>query len=283
MASPPPDQARPRTILLATDLSARSDRALERSVNLARRWGAQLVLLHVLPRDSAVSDDGVMALKERIWREVPARDIGFRIEVARGAVAATVDAKARELGADLIVTGVAHVNAIGDFILGNDVERIVRDAPAPVLVVKHKPVEDYGRLVVASDFSNPSRHALEAAARLFPELPLRLVHAYHVPFEGFVDEEGMVDEVKAEHRRECDAFLEGAELPASARERLTTDLGYGTTCEVVARAVGEQAADLAVVGTHGRSGFRAAVIGSTAEALLSCLPSDVLMVRQPAR
>ena len=35
-------------ILLATDLSARSDRAMDRALMLARREGAELVVLHVL-------------------------------------------------------------------------------------------------------------------------------------------------------------------------------------------------------------------------------------------
>lgn len=38
----------PRKILLATDLSARGDRALERAVSLSVGWNAQLVIVHVL-------------------------------------------------------------------------------------------------------------------------------------------------------------------------------------------------------------------------------------------
>ena len=39
----------PKTILVATDLSARSDRALDRATALAAEWNARLVVLHALP------------------------------------------------------------------------------------------------------------------------------------------------------------------------------------------------------------------------------------------
>src|SRR5690554_1853313 len=38
----------PRKILFATDLSARCDRALDRTALLAEAWGAEIVLVHAL-------------------------------------------------------------------------------------------------------------------------------------------------------------------------------------------------------------------------------------------
>ena len=55
MTSPSP----PASLLLATDLTPRSDRALERSAQLANEWQAELTALHVLERAS--SPDQVLA------------------------------------------------------------------------------------------------------------------------------------------------------------------------------------------------------------------------------
>jgi nucleotide-binding universal stress UspA family protein len=40
--------------------------------------------------------------------------------------------------------------------------------------------------------------------------------------------------------------------------------------------------NMLVLGTHGRSGFVAAMIGSVAEAILRCAAQDTLMVREQA-
>ncbi len=44
-----------RSILIATDLSARSDRTLERAVNLARDRGGELTIVHVVYEDLPAS------------------------------------------------------------------------------------------------------------------------------------------------------------------------------------------------------------------------------------
>ena len=48
MAKPSWMSGRPKKILLATDLSSRSDRALDRAAALAAHWQSALVVLHVL-------------------------------------------------------------------------------------------------------------------------------------------------------------------------------------------------------------------------------------------
>ena len=49
----------PHRLLLATDLSARCDRALDRAAQLAEEWQAELVALNVL--DPAASPDQALA------------------------------------------------------------------------------------------------------------------------------------------------------------------------------------------------------------------------------
>src|SRR5690606_38851951 len=46
----------PKTILLATDLSCRTDRALDRAAALAAEWQARLVVVHALQGTASISD-----------------------------------------------------------------------------------------------------------------------------------------------------------------------------------------------------------------------------------
>jgi nucleotide-binding universal stress UspA family protein len=51
MNKPSWTQGPPKTILLATDLSSRCDRAMDRAAQLASLWGARLVVLNVLEHE----------------------------------------------------------------------------------------------------------------------------------------------------------------------------------------------------------------------------------------
>lgn len=266
----------PRTILLATDRSARCDRALDRAVQLARHWEARLIVLNVLERvpDGADGGELVQRLKAQLFRDMPEL-IPFQVEVRIGSVAETVLETAETAAADLIVTGVARYNELGDYILGTTVDRLVRASRAPVLVVKGRVRGDYAKLMFGCDYSEGSARALQALPA-FPRAKAALVHAYHVPFEGFVSRTENEAEVRERDVKECEAFLDS--LAPTIRDRLAVVNRYGSACEVLTRAVQDDWFDLAVVGTHGKNGLGRVLIGSTAEALLACLPCDVLVV-----
>ena len=279
MTAASPETAADRIILFATDLTARCDRPLDRAIELADEWDAKLILLHILESQSDTPEN-IANAKARIRQDIEDAGIRFEIDIAEGKVAETVEAKAMEYDADVIVTGVARFNTFGDFVLGHEVDKLIRRTDIPVLIVKSKPRAPYQKLLVTTDFSKPSQNALETALDLFPALPVDLANAFHVPFEGFIKAEDALDEVRAEQIEYADAFIERLELDPDDRSRLTLKLlADGTTCEAVCRYANTLTNSLTVVGTHGRGGIRAAMIGSVAEALLETLPGDVLMVR----
>jgi len=72
MAAPPRTERAPRKLLLATDLSARCDRALDRAVSLAGGWQAGLVALHVLEQPEEFYA-GELERRLPSWRRPPER------------------------------------------------------------------------------------------------------------------------------------------------------------------------------------------------------------------
>ena len=187
---------------------------------------------------------------------------------------------AASAGCGLIVTGVARFNHVGDFLIGTAVDRVIRHATAPVLVVKQRPHGPYPSILVATDYSSCSRQALLTAAALFPDAALHLVHAYHVPYEGWLRSDEVKQEVTREAQEELDAFVQDPAIPETVRARISARLGYGEPHTVVWDAADDVGAILVVFGTHGRSGFIPAVIGSMAETLLRYVPCDTLVVRE---
>ncbi|MFN7236816.1 MAG: universal stress protein, partial [Brevundimonas sp.] len=61
--------ATPRTLLLATDLSSRCDRALDRAASLAARWDARLIVVNVIEASRRDADDLLLMLDYGIFFE----------------------------------------------------------------------------------------------------------------------------------------------------------------------------------------------------------------------
>jgi nucleotide-binding universal stress UspA family protein len=278
----------PRSLLLATDLSCRCDRALDRAVMLAAAWGAKLHLLYALEGDESeqgpepVPGGAARALAER-QLHAATRDHGIEAEIVieRGDPAEVILRTANELGCDLIVTGIARSGSLARTVLGTTVERLVHRASMPVLTVRTRPWRDYETLVVASDFSETSGHALRQALSMFPDAHMTLTHAYRMPFEGFISRAEHEAELLADAERERAAFLPSLGVPPEKLARIESLIRYGTPESVIGTHVWDNDIDLVVMGTHGRSGRFGILMGSTAERLLISLPCDAMVVRAP--
>ena len=290
----------PKVILFATDLSGRSDRALDRSAQLARIWGARLVVLHVIERKDSVFDQ-IKSADSPTWRPSQdraavvmhqvRRDLNetmgradelpeMQVRIEEGDPVAKIDEVARTISADLIVTGVARNDTWGRQILGTTVPRLARRMSAPVLVVKNR-VRPYRVILVATDFSASSRHALSAALAFFPDIQKTLFHAYEVPFPALLDKGNAREEFRAMEQKASDQFLDECKVSPEARRNLRTLIEHGVPAQAIRSYMEGSDADLVVLSTHGRSATFNALIGSTASRILETAPGDVLMIREP--
>jgi len=284
----------PRTILLATDLSGRCDRAMDRAAHLAKSWGARLVVLNVLePEYDLAGPAGTADLPS--WRRPPEREAvvaaqvhrdlredlqGAEIRVVEGGVVATIEAVAREIDAELIVTGIARDETLGRYFLGSTVERLARQTAVPLLIAKSR-LRSYGEILVATDFSPSSQHALTAAARFFPSTPLTLLHAWEFPFAGLMDRPALRREWTAMEKEGCDTFVAQSQLSQDQRRYLQVLVEHGSPDTIVSTYMRDKGVDLVVVGTHGRSGVFDVRLGGTAKRILNGAPGDVLLIREP--
>lgn len=266
----------PAEILLASDFSARSDRPLARALQLAAETGSTMVIAHVLEKSEGAPSAPTI---ERLRSQLPPEAQAAELVVRTGSAPKMLAAIAAERASNLIVTGVARYNSIGDYVLGTAVDHIIRNAKAPVLVVRRRADGPYRHIVTATDFSDCSRAAVLAVARLFPAIRITVLHAFHVPFEGWLKSEDVKQHVADEAQREFDRFLAHPEM-ASVADRIEAVADEGEIATVVQRQLDRTGADLLALGTHGRSGFAHATIGSQAEALLGVVSADVLMVRE---
>ena len=267
-------------IIVATDFSARADRAIDRALQLGAEWNARVILLHAVKQKAEEVDQAALdaAMESVLPHGMPGtEDVEF--VYVEGEPPEAIAQAAEQFEARLIVLGPARYNSLGDYFLGTAVDHVLRHCRQPVLIVKQRPHRRYGTIVAPSDLSPPSAEALRLALDWFDEARLRVAHACHIPFDAWQRDADVKGDLLASETRRTSDFLDGLDLSAAERQRVTPTVVAGSVHDAVNGTVRECEADLVVIGSHGESGFRHATIGSKASALLETTRVDTLMVR----
>jgi universal stress protein A len=133
-----------RKILFPTDFSEYSEYAFLVASSLARDYGAWLIVLHVdessphsqeqEPRQPGGHRAEVAALLEGFQILDPRVYVERRLEC--GDPAAEILRLAREASCDLVVMGTHGRTGLRRLLMGSVAERVLRQAPCPVLTVK---------------------------------------------------------------------------------------------------------------------------------------------------
>ena len=139
------------------------------------------------------------------------------------------------------------------------------------------------KILCPVDFSDPARAAMQAAAELSAhfDADLTLFHAYQLP--GYTLPEGSVvasPKMLQDLADQAEAHL--AEWREVARRRgaprVAAAKAIGDPALEVVQLARDGAYDLVVVGTHGRTGLRHALLGSVAERVVRRAGCPVLTI-----
>jgi nucleotide-binding universal stress UspA family protein len=131
-----------RKILYATDFSPYSNQAYFHAVALAENHGASLTVLYVMPTGFGTPEAAGGVEDRSYWREQleQIRPINAGIPVRHvlleGDPAGEIVDYAREVATDLIVMGTHGRTGLERLLMGSVAEKVMREAPCSVLVVK---------------------------------------------------------------------------------------------------------------------------------------------------
>jgi nucleotide-binding universal stress UspA family protein len=284
-----------KRILVATDFSERSDRALRRATLLASQSGAALTIVHGLDDDRSPR----IIESERNEMESLLRDLtstltnvdevkcSWRIvlgEPSQAILTAVEDEKP-----DLVVLGPHRRRIFRDIFTGTTVERTIRGADCPVLMANAAPVGPYRNILLSTDFSEGSRDAMttylslnlsgesrQSVLHVFDAPMLRLAMSHEISEE---EREAYLEDQRSIARLELGEYLAATGL-GSARVVLRHDAN-NLSFEILA-AADLARADLIVMATHSKRGMERLLLGSTTERVLRDSEIDVLAI-PPAR
>lgn len=287
-------------IAVATDFSARSDRALRRATLVARglqehQADVEMCLLHVVDDDQpAFLIEDLRQQSEKLLRklcqtarEVDGVDCAARIITADPF--AGVVQLAEEMQPDLLVLGATRRQLLKEVFTGTTAERVLRSVQCPTLMTNAVPAAPYRRPILTTDLSDASGKVLGKVMQgeLLAGLQPALLHMFNVPALDLTRLHTLSEREReflvSEERRRAEAEL--ATFAAAHRlddMTLLLEPVSTTTPRDMIAAAQKHAGDLLVVSTHGRSGLGRMVLGSVAAEVLAHSPLDVLAVPPPA-
>jgi nucleotide-binding universal stress UspA family protein len=272
-----------KRILVPVDGNPPSITALEHAADIAANTNASLHLVNVTMGADPDTDTRAEEIVDEAVAHIEHTGVEVTTEIRTGEPAEEIVEAAQEADVEAIILGSLGRRGVRRLLLGSVAEGVVRDAEVPVIVV---PSGDevhcrypYETIVVGVDGSDYARAALDQAIEVATsqDAALHLVSVVELPsvqIDGQLDGPLEVLESTAEQ-----ALEDGAER-ANDRgvDEVYTDIRIGSADRILRNYADDQAADLVVVGTHGRSGVDRLLLGSVSERVLRTATAPVLTV-----
>jgi nucleotide-binding universal stress UspA family protein len=298
-------------VLVPIDFSERSREAIECALPLINEFGADLHLVHVFAPDYPLASMAAIPLivpelevGRRIRRQLKDVARKYSIELRRENIHALkgrpfeeICRLARDRGIDLIVLSTRGKTGLKHLVLGSTAERVVRYSHCPVLVVRSVDLKKkggsngkmtrrelrFGKILVPIDFSECSMKGLAYAKALARQFGSKLVLLNSVALQYFVtsDEYARYDfpllmqQAERASRLQMRNLVENKDWDGIEVES-SLQIGHAGQ-QICARAI-EHQADLIVTSTHGTTGFKHILMGSTAEYVVRHATCHVLVV-----
>jgi nucleotide-binding universal stress UspA family protein len=292
----------PERLVVGVDERGMSDDAVLSALAVGERLGARVELVHAVRvpvlewmtsepgHGGAAMGRALEAAQVRVDTHMrerlgPALRVGLRVDVRPGTPAEVLLAAAPGSGAGMIFLGPHERRGLFDF--GSTARAVLARGTQPVWI-QTRPPRHVARILAGVDLSADSVRALSLACRLAGPLgaSVRAVH--------FFDVAALYAASTPDPLGYAPAIAVPAERAKASEEfdRVLSSVDWGGVEHAVEFREGPAAegllelaesSDLVVVGTHGRTGLAAAVLGGVAHSVLKISAVPVLAVPNAKR
>jgi nucleotide-binding universal stress UspA family protein len=283
------------TLLVPLDGSRLAEHAVPYAIRLAQAWHARLVLMQATDIDLDKARGYLAQIAATIAGQVPA----LEVTAQSGPTADRILDAVAAFRVDAVVmtthgrTGFDHLRH------GSVTEAILARSSVPVFVVYSRPGEAppppfspaSARLLVPQDGTDYDSAALSVAVDMLgPRGEIVLVTVVPPPEHVLRDTSGRrvlayLDQQEEALTREAREYLTGVATPLRTHEvpvNVKIDVRLGDPASGIGMAAMDNAADLIVMATHGRTGINRAVLGSVAGCVLRTACAPVVLVHPTA-
>jgi nucleotide-binding universal stress UspA family protein len=285
-----------KNVLFATDLSDAASAAIPYAKEIAKKYGAHLLVLHVRPpvvnpmtppQTWANTEEAARLEAERRRKELAAvfAETDAEILIAEGDIQSVMESTIGQRKIDLVVIGTRGRSGFKKFFLGSVAEEIFREVSCPVLTVgPNAPlvVPQNGspqRILYATDFNAESNLAASYTLSLAQEFQasLTLIHVVAPPGKGELVNAAQLENHFRTHLRSL--------VPPEAETWCKVEyvVRQGEVADTILEVAKERDADLIILGVRPETGFPGASTHlpiATAHKVVSHANCPVLTVRQ---
>lgn len=283
------------SILVGTDFSPASDRALDYALSLARRYDARIILAHIITAgtDTMLAPEIAANTRETTFSAaqeemgqflVSGKLRGVRHEtvIEEGALWPTLEELINRYQADLVVVGTHRIAGLKKMFLGSAAEQIFRQAKCPVLTVGPAvegaaPNEgEFKHILFATDFGTGAEREAAYAFSLAQEHEANVTLLHVVSRVEDYSEPGLAMKTEAISHQLAELIPAGSELWCKPDIRMQ----IGEPVHEILQAARNIKADLLVIGARHKKGLAAGhVLQTVAYRLAGAAPCPVLTIR----
>lgn len=276
-----------KKILVPTDFSKTAQTATDVAVDIAKRAGAQLILLHVIEEVNGVSfsvtgevnydgtvEDKLFTMKmiEKAKKQMAkavadAAEKGVKVkqELRIGTPFHGMTTIITEHKVDLVVMGTAGHTKIEEMIIGTNTEKVVRHAKCPVLTVQKKPATTNFKNIVYATSMSKDEEVFSRIVKRTQQLYDSTIHLVRINTPGNFQRDSVVKK-----------YMEDFAKKLQLKNYTTNVFNDITEEEGIIYFADSINADMVVMATHGRTGFAHVLAGSIAEDVVSHSKRPVL-------
>jgi nucleotide-binding universal stress UspA family protein len=266
-----------KSVLIATDFSDASDKAMRHGLAIARHYGARLYLVHVvsslgftLAGPGAINEAAEVVrrdarqLQDRLTQSGALAGVRHEAIVLQGDVCETLERVIRQENVELVVIGTHARRGLGKLLLGSVAEQIFLRTECLVLTVgpgslrdspvgSKRPIRPF---VFATSFSEASLHALPYAISAANHFGTRLVLLHVAPAITMPEGVGRPtadDVAQAREKSHAACIRQLTELTLHAPKLAIEPeflVEFGSPSEKILQAANDLKADAMILGLH---------------------------------
>ena len=276
-----------KKILVPTDFSQTAQWAVEVAMDIARRSGGEMVLLHVVEQPTKQSfnvqgqidtldswEEKLFTMKliekskaqlEDIAREVETAGIQVSQMLRLGNPSHGISSVISDSNVDLVVMGSSSRSKIEKFLVRSTTEKVVRSSKSPVLTIHEKPSTELFKNIVYATSLNDEEIAFSEVIKFAQEIYDATIHIVRINTRSNFVADTSVKEIMA-------SFAERIKLKKYTLN-IFNDFNEEDGILHFAQDIG---ADLIGMATHGRTGVASVLAGSIAEDVVNNSKKPVL-------